>query len=148
MKINKNNFKIKEHEVVDLFCGIGGLSYGLFEEGFNIKAGIDINESCRYAFETNCKSLFISEDISTMNKDRIKDLYSDKLLKILVGCAPCQPFSSYTFKHDKTKDQRWQLLYKFSEFINKVEPDIVSMENVPQLLNFKKAPVFAEFVKN
>ena len=146
MKNNMENTNLPE--VIDLFCGIGGLSYGLFKEGFNIKAGIDINESCKFAFEKNCKSEFISEDISTMDKSRIQKLYSDKSLKILVGCAPCQPFSSYTFKHDKTKDQRWQLLYKFSEFINKVKPDIVSMENVPQLLNFKKAPVFEEFAKN
>ncbi len=61
MIIFNDNLQINQPEVVDLFCGIGGLSYGLFKEGFNIKAGIDINNSCKYAFETNCKAQFISE---------------------------------------------------------------------------------------
>jgi len=139
---------MKEIEVIDLFCGIGGLSYGLFKEGFNIKAGIDISESCKYAFETNCKSKFICEDISEMKKNDLKKLFTENSLKILVGCAPCQPFSLYTSKHDKTKDKRWQLLYKFTELINEIKPEIISMENVPRLVNFKKAPVFEDFVNN
>ena len=30
------------YEVVDLFCGIGGLSYGLKTAGFHILAGYDL----------------------------------------------------------------------------------------------------------
>ncbi len=144
----KNKIKHKQIEVIDLFCGIGGLSYGLFKEGFSIKAGIDINETCKYAFETNCKSEFIHEDISEIKKYKLKKLFKKNSVKILVGCAPCQPFSLYTCKHDKTKDKRWQLLYKFTEFINEIKPEIISMENVPRLANFKKAPVFDDFINN
>ena len=40
---------------------------------------------------------------------------------------------------DKDKDSnKWKLLYEFSRLINEVQPDIVSMENVAQLINFKK----------
>jgi DNA (cytosine-5)-methyltransferase 1 len=50
---------------------------------------------------------------------------------------------------DKDKDSnKWKLLYEFSRLINEVQPDIVSMENVAQLINFKKAPVFEDFVSN
>ena len=141
---------VKEQKigVVDLFCGIGGLSYGLLKAGFKIKSGIDIDNSCQYAFETNCKSVFINKDISEVKGSYLKALYEKNNIKILTGCAPCQPFSSYTFKLDKQKDRRWQLLYEFSRLINEVMPDIVSMENVPQLLNFKKVPVFNDFVNN
>jgi len=128
--------------VVDLFCGIGGFSYGLYQSGLKVDAGVDIDKSCQYAFKANCQSKFLCEDIAKLTGEKINALYTKNDVKVLVGCAPCQPFSSYTFKGDKQKDRRWQLLYEFSRIINEVKPDIVSMENVPQLLNFKKAPVF------
>jgi DNA (cytosine-5)-methyltransferase 1 len=45
--------EIKDIAIVDLFCGIGGLAHGFLREGFNVVAGIDIDESCKYAFEKN-----------------------------------------------------------------------------------------------
>ena len=38
--------KKKEIKVVDLFCGIGGLSNGFYQEGFNVIAGYDTDMSC------------------------------------------------------------------------------------------------------
>ena len=140
-------FTTKKISAVDLFCGIGGLTHGFQKAGINVNAGIDIDESCSYTFESNCKTLFINKDIQAVDGDELTSLYGKNDIKILVGCAPCQPFSSYTYKKDKNKDDRWQLLYEFSRLINEVEPEIVSMENVPTLLNFKIAPVFNDFVK-
>jgi DNA (cytosine-5)-methyltransferase 1 len=131
---------------VDLFCGIGGLSYGLKEAGINIKAGFDFDNRCKYAYEENCKAKFINADVSNIKKEDINRYYNNSDIKVLVGCAPCQPFSTYTLKDDKQKDQRWQLLYEFSRLIKETKPDIVSMENVPNLLNFKKEPIFENFV--
>ena len=49
---------------VDLFCGIGGLTHGLGLAGIHVKAGIDNDPTCKYAFATNnpgaefvCKSV-------------------------------------------------------------------------------------------
>ncbi|MCF6269819.1 MAG: DNA (cytosine-5-)-methyltransferase [Melioribacteraceae bacterium] len=131
---------------VDIFCGIGGLSYGLEKAGIDITAGIDIDESCRYTFETNCNTKFINKDIQEISGNELNSLYGKNDTKILVGCAPCQPFSSYTYKKDKDKDDRWQLLYEFARLIRESEPVVVSMENVPTLLKFKEAPVFFDFV--
>lgn len=134
--------------VIDLFCGVGGLSHGFIQEDFNVLAGIDIDETCRFAFEENNKSEFIAKSITDISAQEINRIYGENTdLKILVGCAPCQNFSSYMFK-DKDKDNKWKLLYEFSRLINEVQPDIVSMENVAQLINFKKAPVFEDFVSN
>ena len=47
-------------EVVDLFCGIGGLSYGMKCKGFKIKAGYDLDNSCKYAYEANTEAIFKS----------------------------------------------------------------------------------------
>lgn len=132
---------------VDLFCGVGGLAYGLFRKGIKINAGIDIDKSCKYAFEENCNSVFLNENVAEIDPKKILSLYPKEDIKILVGCAPCQPFSNYTLNVDKSKDNRWRLLENFSKIIEDINPDIISMENVPQLMNFKKAPVFENFVK-
>jgi len=129
-----------------LFCGIGGLSYGLLNAGIVVKAGIDIDKSCKYPFETNCKAPFIAKDIKEITGSNLDEFFNKDSVKVLVGCAPCQPFSSYTYKKDKTEDERWQLLYEFTRLIKETKPLIVSMENVPTLLNFKEAPVFYDFV--
>ena len=143
---------MEEIAIIDLFCGIGGLSQGFVKEGFNVIAGFDIDNTCKYAYEINNRAVFISKNISDVTKEDINKLYKDTKIKILVGCAPCQPFSSYSFKNKKEdsgerETEKWKLLYEFSRLIKEVNPDIVSMENVPQLLNFKKAPVFSDFLK-
>ena len=140
--------KIEDIAVVDLFCGIGGLTHGFIREGLNVVAGIDIDETCKYAFEKNNKSKFISKSVTDLSSAELNRLFGETKVKILVGCAPCQPFSSYTFKDPEKKDnEKWKLLYEFQRLILESKPDIISMENVSQLINFKKAPVFDDFIK-
>lgn len=43
--------------VVDVFCGVGGLTHGFFLEGFNVVAGIDSDTSCKFAYEHNNKAI-------------------------------------------------------------------------------------------
>lgn len=140
---------LRDIKVVDLFCGIGGLTHGLVREGFNVVAGVDNDKSCKYAFEANNNSRFIYKDIKDFSSDELKEIYGDSKIKILVGCAPCQPFSSLNKNRlaYKNRDKSWGPLYKFIELINKVRPHIVSMENVPDLANLKKYPVFSKFVR-
>ena len=138
--------KVLSASVIDLFCGIGGLSHGFVQEKFNVVAGIDIDESCKFAFEKNNNATFITKSISDISSSEINSIYKNAEIKILVGCAPCQNFSSYMFKDKDKESNKWKLLYEFSRLIKEVQPEIISMENVSQLLNFKKAPVFADFI--
>lgn len=138
---------INDIAVIDLFCGIGGLTHGFIREGFNVVAGIDVDESCKFAFEKNNKSKFISKSVTDITASELNTLYGNSKIKLLVGCAPCQPFSSYTFKDPEKKDkEKWKLLYEFQRLILETKPHIISMENVSQLINFKKAPVFRDFI--
>jgi len=131
-------------ESIDLFCGIGGLTYGLQKAGVNVIAGIDNDETCRYAFEKNNNSRFISADITQYSPGKIMELYNKNAVKILVGCAPCQPFSSHTFKNkNKVHDTRWNLLTYFGKIVNEILPEIVSMENVRGIA---KTDVFKAFL--
>lgn len=129
--------------VVDLFCGAGGLSHGFFLEGFKIAAGIDIDERCKFPFEQNNESKFIHRDVSKLSGAEISALFTPGEPSILVGCAPCQPYSSYGRKQDPAQ---WGLLDRFAQIVRDVEPDVVSMENVPRLRNFKGGEVFQKFV--
>lgn len=136
----------KKIGVIDLFCGIGGLSYGMFKKGFDIVAGFDIDDTCKYAYERNNKSKFYNQDIKTVTKEQINNLFKGYDIKILAGCAPCQPFSSYAFKvKDKDKD-KYDLLYEFGRLVKETLPDIITMENVSQILSFKEKPVLNDFV--
>ena len=131
---------------VDLFCGVGGLTHGLIKAGIPVKVGIDIDESCRFAYEKNNESTFVSKDITKLTKDDIEKHYGKDNIKILVGCAPCQCFSKHTQKNkDRNKDKKWKLLYSFSKLVISVRPDIVSMENVDEI---QKQRIFKDFVKN
>lgn len=134
----------KSASVIDLFCGIGGLSYGFVLEKFNLMAGIDLDESCKYAFETNNKSDFIVKDLTVTHSQEIERLFGKKSVRILVGCAPCQAFSTLSQKY-KNSD-KWKLLYSFSRIIDEIRPEIVSMENVPNLLKYRNGEVFNHFL--
>jgi len=129
---------------VDLFCGVGGLTHGLKKAGIKVRAGIDLDKSCKYAYETNNKAKFIGEDISKINGDDLAEFWKQDEIKILVGCAPCQPFSSHSNKiKGKESGDKWNLLNEFLRIIEETNPSIISMENVPNLSN---KDVFTNFV--
>lgn len=141
---------INNVSAIDLFCGIGGLSYGLRKAGIKVLAGIDQDSSCKYAFEENNKADFIDADISTIKgKVLIEKYWNNNDLKILVGCAPCQPFSSHSNKvKDKENGDKWNLLNQFKRLICETNPEIVSMENVPNLSNKNIFHEFITFLKS
>lgn len=142
----ENIVKNKQHtySVVDLFCGIGGLTYGFRQEGFHVAAGIDIDESCRYGYEQNNQAQFIAKSVEDVSGEELLRLYPKESTRILVGCAPCQPFSMYT--QNRSSDTKWTLLRSFTRLIQETMPTIVSMENVPMLVQHKKYPIFQEFL--
>lgn len=119
-------------EIIDIFCGAGGLSYGLKAAGLTVKAGIDLDPACRFPFVRNIKAPFQQQDVAKLTSSGIRSLFSSKATRVLAGCAPCQPFSGYTSSNAKT-DDRWQLLLEFLRLARDLRPEIVTMENVPRL---------------
>ena len=131
-------------EVVDLFCGVGALSHGLKRAGFDILAGYDTDENCKYAFEKNNNSSFFARDVSELTPAEIKSHFTGRLPSVLAGCAPCQPFSTY--KQRYAEDPQWGLVTAFANLAAEVQPDFITMENVPTLVKYKDGAVFSEFV--
>ena len=132
---------------VDLFCGVGGLTCGVQQAGINVIAGYDIDPRSQFAYEFNNNAKFILKDVKKIDSKEITNLFPDDTdIKVLMGCAPCQPFSTYSHKYKNNENtlQKMDLLDYFGQQVQYVQPDIVSMENVPQMVNEK---VFDKFIQ-
>ncbi|MBO0145425.1 DNA cytosine methyltransferase [Agrobacterium sp. Ap1] len=131
-------------EAIDLFCGAGGLSFGLQSAGVRVKAGLDLDGKCAFPFTANMPGAkFIEKDLSTTHVDEFKGLFSSKSVKLLAGCAPCQPFSTLRNGSDRKTSKKWPLLNEFARVVEELQPDLVTMENVPVL---RSETIFEDFV--
>lgn len=139
---------MENYSVVDLFCGAGGLTHGFIKEGFKVVAGVDCDRACKYAYETNNEGAkFVQKDIERISAAEILAFYPPSHVKILVGCAPCQPFSPYA-KIKGQQNKKWKLLETFANLVKEVRPHIISMENVSDLKTFNGGKVYNDFVNS
>lgn len=136
--------KMNKVSAIDLFCGVGGLSNGLIRSGIEVHAGIDLDPDCKWAYETNNSAVYIHADISTVSGKDLLRIWEKDCIKLLAGCAPCQPFSSYQKGKKSVDDNKWKLLNEFSRLVIETQPELITMENVPQLQSHS---VFAKFKK-
>jgi DNA (cytosine-5)-methyltransferase 1 len=126
--------KLRAASAVDLFCGAGGLTCGLLDAGIPVVAGYDVDEACRFPYEHNNESAkFHKISVTDLTADVLVKHYPTGHVRILVGCAPCQTFSKYTQGIENGDDPKWTLLDEFARLVREIQPDIVSMENVPEL---------------
>jgi DNA (cytosine-5)-methyltransferase 1 len=132
----------KKISAVDLFCGAGGLTHGLVRAGIDVRLGVDIDPACEYPYTSNNNAEFLLQPVEDLDADILQSYYGKEEIKLLAGCAPCQTFSTYNRNADDS-DKRWWLLLQFSRLINDLLPDVITMENVPQLVS---QHVFKDFV--
>lgn len=122
-----------QYDFIDLFCGAGGLSVGLEQEGFRPVVAVDKDQSAILTYRFNRPWL---TDGCIIHND-IRDLVGQEILPhvpVIVGGPPCQGFSIVN-KHKKKNDER-NGLYKF--YVHSVEqalPDVFLMENVEGILH-------------
>jgi DNA (cytosine-5)-methyltransferase 1 len=134
---------------VDLFCGAGGLTQGLRQAGVKVVAGVDFEEACKHPYEANHEGIvFHQADVAELKPSTLDGWFGNAKVRVLAGCAPCQPFSNYALRYQKEEDveddERWSLLNHFGRLVTKMNPrpDIVTMENVPTVT---KHAVFKRF---
>ena len=129
--------------VVDLFCGAGGLTCGLEAAGLNVIQGVDIDERCGYIYEKNTSSRFMCKDIRQYGAEHLQNVWNSAKYRILVGCAPCQSFSTYSQRRSgKKRDGRGDLIHRFASLVQATLPDVVSMENVPPIVQTEDFQLF------
>lgn len=120
--------------VLDLFCGAGGLSYGFESAGFNILLGIDNDAKALETFELNHKGAkSICGDITQIAyEEHIKPLLNGKLIDVIIGGPPCQGMSfSGPRKFD---DPRNKLYLSYIRLVEEIQPKAFVIENVPGLV--------------
>ena len=144
---NKKNTRLEEIaasiQAADLFCGVGGLTRGLKAAGISVELGIDIDPACEYPYTANNSAAYLLKSVEDIKADEFSDVFDDAPFKLLAGCAPCQPFSTYSQGWSCPSDERWNLLEHFSRLVTETRPHLVTMENVPPLA---REDVFADFV--
>ncbi|MDM8527273.1 DNA cytosine methyltransferase [Anaerolineales bacterium HSG24] len=136
--------------VIDLFCGSGGMSWGLYKAGFNILAGIDSWGKALETFKINHPTACtIEADISNLNPQSvINDLnLKQGELDCIVGGPPCQGFSknvpaAYRF----LEDPRNQLFHEYLRFVDVMKPKVVIMENVAEIYKAYNGAIRTEIV--
>lgn len=130
---------------VDLFCGLGGLTHGLASKEIDVRVGVDIDPACRFPYVRNNAARFVERDVRELSADDLAAWFDDASIRLLAGCAPCQPFSTYSRSHREERGgSDWSLLREFGRLVHEVRPELVTMENVPQLPTH---PVYQEFLE-
>ena len=121
---------MSKFNVIDFFCGCGGLSLGFEMAGFKITCGIDNDASAAKTFEYNhSSSNFLPYDINNPVLDnKIQELLFGEKVTGLIGGPPCQGFSLSGPRN--FKDPRNSLYLKYWEFIRDYSPDFFVIENV------------------
>jgi DNA (cytosine-5)-methyltransferase 1 len=114
----------------------------LAKAGIDVRYGVDIDPACEYPYVANNPGKFLLKSVVGLSAADIA-IEDKHTLKLLAGCAPCQPFSSYWQKAD-SRDRRWNLLNDFARLAEETKPDFITMENVP---NLAKQDVFRRFVR-
>jgi DNA (cytosine-5)-methyltransferase 1 len=118
--------------VLDLFCGMGGLSYGFAKTGFEV-TGVDISEKAGSTYSLSGIGRFVKMDL--MNAG----LRGEH--EVIIGGPPCEPWSCLNLTRRRENHPRYKCLNAFFEGVNNLRPLIFIMENVPAI---KNDPLFTE----
>ena len=130
-----------KYNVLDLFCGAGGLSYGFEKAGFDILLGIDFDRKALETYQLNHKeSKIICGDITEVVYEKdIKPLIGDKNIDVIIGGPPCQGMSLSGFR--KLDDPRNRLYLSYIRLVEEIRPKAFVIENVPGLVSLFKGAI-------
>lgn len=148
--MNETDYCDHPIQLIDFFCGAGGTSVGFSSINklfpvFKMLGGCDINKVSASTYSHNFGTPLINRDITEIayEEGELEALlerigYNPDLPTVLIGCAPCQGFTSHRKKHwAEGDDGRNTLILAFAEIVKKINPDVIVMENVPEFLSKK-----------
>lgn len=122
--------------ILDLFCGAGGLSYGFEQAGFSPILGVDLNAQALETYQKNHKnSQILCGDLTSSDvKKEIIKIAQDNNIRGILGGPPCQGFS-LKGKKLGLEDHRNYLFQEYLEIVRAINPEFIVMENVKALTN-------------
>lgn len=133
-------------EVVDLFSGAGGLTFGfqntiknnkfVSRNDFNIRFANEFNHDAAEAFRQNYPRVtMIEEDIANIDKHFLKSKgISSKRVDLVIGGPPCQSFSTVG---KRQYDKRAKMYREYRRILSFIQPKMFVFENVYGLLTMK-----------
>lgn len=146
--VDQDSYVDNPIQLIDFFSGAGGTSLGFaaFNKvipAFKMLAGCDINEVSATTYSHNYGTPLFNEDITKLAyedgklEECLEKIGFDKSKPtVLIGCAPCQGFSSHRKKHwNEEDDVRNSLIMAFAAIVKAVDPEVIIMENVPEFLS-------------
>lgn len=123
----------KKYNVLDLFCGCGGLSIGFEQAGYNVLLGIDNWEDALVTFRNNHhESETICADLMKLKPEEVEEKMGKQKLDVIVGGPPCQGFSIAGKRI--VEDDRNKLYKSFVNMVSYFQPKAFVLENVPNIL--------------
>lgn len=121
------------YKIIDLFCGIGGFSYGFeMTKKFKTVLGVDFWDVALNTFKRNHRDTYVVQGDIKEIRDEFFEKYKGKVDVIIAG-PPCQGFSM-SGKRD-VLDVRNGLFKEVMRIVNVVQPKVVVIENVVGLLS-------------
>lgn len=126
----------KRYSGIDLFAGAGGLSYGFEQAGFDIKLAVEKDAWAVETYKSNHKNQNVIEGDIFQMEDSFFEPYKGNI-DIVMGGPPCQGFSIAASNRRKQNDVRNTLYKEFLRVVAIVEPKVVLIENVKEIINYK-----------
>lgn len=132
---------MKKYNVMDLFCGVGGLSYGFANnENFNIVAANEIEKDIAIAYSLNHPDVKMYNcNVADISENEIRTLIAKNKIDIIVGGPPCQ---SYSTLGKRQLDERAHLFIEYKRILSIVKPKAFVFENVVGMLSMDKGKLF------
>ncbi len=133
--------------VVDLFCGVGGLSLGFEQAGLPVTLAVDVETQNVNTYRRNFPNTVVfCHDLTTTTG---YDLLLHSCLQIgeidvVIGGPPCQGFSMIGSR--QVNDPRNRLIFDFLRLCSELEVPYFVMENVPGLKRGKMEGILSEWV--
>ncbi len=130
-----------KYNVIDLFAGVGGLSYGFSKiSDFNIIAANEIEKDISIAYTLNHPDVkMINCDINDLTEEKLNKVLKNKKIDIIVGGPPCQ---SYSTLGKRQMDDRANLFMQYKRILQILKPTVFVFENVVGILTMDKGNLF------
>lgn len=128
--------KPSEFKILDLFCGAGGLSWGMDKNPyFRTMVALDFDENAANTFKKNMPyaEVVVGDITDSKIKENIVTLAKKTGVNMIVGGPPCQ---GYSMKGKKLglQDPRNFLFREYLDLVQRLQPDVFVIENVKGLL--------------
>lgn len=130
-----------KYKVLDLFAGVGGLSYGFaHNDNFKILAANEIEHDIAVAYTLNHPSVnMINCSINQLTPEMLNAATAGQKIDIVVGGPPCQ---SYSTLGKRQMDGRANLFKEYKRILQILEPTSFIFENVSGILSMDGGNLF------